>query len=437
MQNSPVTSEQNRSAWLQALGGMLAPLRLRDYSLLFSGQLVSNVGDAFYAVALPWFMLSSGGGAQDLGIVLTAYGVPRVGGVLLGGPLSDRLRPRRLMLLSDTFRLFLTGALAALVLIGQPALWLLCLVSAFLGIFSGLFTPPAWAVVPDILSDADLQAGNALTTSSMQIASFIGSGVAGIVVARFQSGIAFVIDALSFVVSAVTLALMRNGRAAQNAQIQVTASKEQTISAEASMETVDAPASTMTFWQLLRSSRLLQVLLVMIIFMNLGNGAAFEVALPVLARNSLHAGASGYGLILAGFSIGAFVGALCAGALGKIPYRGLVGLGFFFVQACAFALIPFLPNVASVTAIMILAGVLNGLGNVISITLIQQALPRHLMGRIMGAIAFMNFGFYPLSVAFGGFFVAHSGPTLMFVAEGVLIAVPALFGLFQREFKEL
>jgi hypothetical protein len=64
-------------------------------NLFFGGQTVLVVGDALYAVVLPWLILSNGDNAQDLGIVLTAYGIPRAGSMLLGGWLSDLLRPRR------------------------------------------------------------------------------------------------------------------------------------------------------------------------------------------------------------------------------------------------------------------------------------------------------------------------------------------------------
>jgi MFS family permease len=90
-------------------------LRLRNFRLLIAGQMVSTIGDMFYAVALPWFVLSSGGTPSDLGIVLAAYGIPRAGFVLLGGALSDRLQPRRLMLLADIARALLVGGLAAIV----------------------------------------------------------------------------------------------------------------------------------------------------------------------------------------------------------------------------------------------------------------------------------------------------------------------------------
>ena len=432
-QDSPVqisssnrSAEQTKPALLTAVVGMLSPLHNRNYTLLFSGQLISNIGDAFYWVALPWFMLSSGGGAQALGLALTFYGIPRVGSLLLAGPLSDRLRPRRVMLLSDIARVFLSGVLAALMLQGHPASWLLYTVLALMGFFAGLFTPAAWSITPYILSNDDLQAGNAITTSSQQIALFIGSALAGVIVSHFQPGIAVAIDALSFVVSAMTLGAMRDS--------EKRLSQEESPESEASLLTKQAP---ITFWQLLRTSRYLQVLLIMVTFMNFGGGAALEVGLPAYIHDGLRAGAAGYGLVLSAFSVGALMGALAAGALGKLPHRAFLSLICFIVEAFAMTLVPFLSNVQTAACAMLIAGILNGLGNVLGVTVMQQALPRQLLGRIMGALALTNFGFYPLSVALGGLLVANYGPIFVFLLNGMLLLIPCIFGLFQREFREL
>src|ERR1017187_380710 len=86
------------------LDDILAPLKVLDFRLLFAGQMVSTIGDMFYAVALPWLLLSTGHTPQELGIVLAAYGVPRVCTLLLGGVLSDHFQPRLVMLLSDVMR---------------------------------------------------------------------------------------------------------------------------------------------------------------------------------------------------------------------------------------------------------------------------------------------------------------------------------------------
>lgn len=427
---------QTRRSWIHALSRILSPLRVRNYRLLFAGQLISNVGDIFYAVALPWFMLSNGGGAQALGIVLTAYGVPRVGSVLLGGLLSDRYQPRKVMLLADSMRTLLMGMLAGLVARGHPALWMLCTVSALEGTFAGLFIPAAWSVVPSLLTDDVLQAGNALTTSSAQVAGIVGAGIAGAVVAWLQPAGALAIDALTFVVSAGTLAAIREKQELPTAQQDTTEKREVAPASERTGHEL-SPQVPRTFWRLLRTSRDLQITLILVIFMNLGSGGTLQVALPAFAHDQLKAAASGYGFILAGFAIGALMGAVVAGGLGRIPYRYLIGLSCFIMQAGAMTLVPLLGSVAAASCIMVIAGAMNSLGNVILVTQVQQIFPRHLMGRIMSAFAFTNFGLYPLSVAVAGIIVAHYGPISVFVMNGILIAVPCIIGGFQREFRGL
>ncbi|HEX4206059.1 MAG TPA: MFS transporter [Ktedonobacteraceae bacterium] len=420
--SSPIDAEQKPTK-LFSIGSIIVPLRNRNFSLLFSGQLISNIGDLLYAVALPWFMLSGGGGAQALGIVLAAYGIPRAASVLLGGVLSDRLRPRRTMLLTDTVRIFLMAALAFLVIQGHPVLWSLCLVSTLLGLFGGLFIPASWSVTPSILSDEELQAGNALTTSSTQLAGVAGAGIAGIVVALLQPGGTLALDALTFVVSAVTLFFMHD----------VLASKA--ASTENTGENTDGTvAEPLTFWQLLRRSRMLQIFFVLVVFMNLGNGAAFEVALPALLHNQLHTSASGYGFVLAGFSVGAIIGAITAGGLGKIPYRLPFSLACFFIEGVLITLLPFMGSVSIGVLIMVVAGVLNGLGNVVVLSIIQGQLPAHLMGRVMSVLAFANFGLYPFSVAIAGIIVPRYGTISIFIATGLLIAVPCIVGCLQGSF---
>src|ERR1700691_5867264 len=90
----------------------LAPLRHRGFRLLAGGQFASNVGDSFYMVALPWYVLASHGGAILLGTVLVAYGVPRTVLLAVGGHASDRWRPWTVMMVTDTARVLGAAALA-------------------------------------------------------------------------------------------------------------------------------------------------------------------------------------------------------------------------------------------------------------------------------------------------------------------------------------
>ena len=417
----------------QLLGNLLAPLRVRDFRLLFVGQMISTTGDMFYAVALPWLMLSSGHTPQELGIVLATYGVPRVGTLLLGGLLSDWLRPRRVMLLADIMRALLVGVLAVLVFTGRTGVLPLCAVAAPLGAFAGLFLPAYYAILPEILGADALQAGNALNTSSLQLALLIGSGLAGLVVSRLQSGPAFVVDALTFVVSALTLILMRGEHRSAEA---VTAQKEQALAQEASGRE-STFAQDITFWRLIRTWRLLQVAFLVIIFGNFLFNGLFEVALPTLARDQFMSGAGGYGLLLAMFGAGSLLGGLIAGSLGKIAHRGLLMLICIMTLGVLYSFVPFAGGLPGAALLIGCAGLTNGMLTVLAFTVMQQQAPPHLLGRLLGIFLFASLGLYPLSVALVGVVSSHVGPVILFPISGAMMLGAAAFGWLQRDIRKL
>lgn len=417
-------------------GGLAGPFRFGDFRLLFAGQLVSVFGDMFYAVAMPWYMLSSGGGPANLGIVLTGYGIPRIGTTLLGGWLSDRLRPRRVMLLSDIARACILGALAAVVLLGHPPLTMLVALAVVLGAFDGMFFPATSAIAPDILPEETLQAGNALSFAWTQLATLLGPGIAGIIVARFAPGVAFAVDAGTFVVSTVTLALMRAGRARAAARVVAKVETPAGTTEVADQAVADAtPPITIT--RFILATPYFQALLVILVAANFLNGCVGEIALPVLAHGPLHSGATGYGAILAAFGGGALVGGLLAGTISGRVNRGVYAITFFFVQALVILALAFAPTTLVAAILMGLFGLLNGLGNVTFITLVQRKLPRHLLGRIMGLFAFTNFGLYPLSVAVGGFAVTRFGPGVVILGGGLINLVAILSAYLVRDLREL
>ncbi|HEV2580044.1 MAG TPA: MFS transporter [Ktedonobacteraceae bacterium] len=418
----------------QMLSNLLAPLRVRDFRLLFIGQMVSTIGDMFYAVALPWLMLNSGHTPQELGIVLAAYGVPRVGTLLLGGLLSDWLRPRRVMLLADIMRAVLVAALVALVLSGRTQVLPLSVVAAPLGAFAGLFLPAYYAVLPEVLDEDALQAGNALNTSTLQLALLIGSGLAGLVVSRLSPAAAFVVDALTFVVSAFTLALMR-----ARPQPEKALATDQSSTQESEEESKRKPAFApeITFWQLLRSWRLLQVAFLVIVFGNFLFNGLFEVALPTLARNQFMAGPGGYGLLLAMFGGGSLLGGLAAGGLGQLRRRGLLLLSLIMLLGVLYSLVPFAGGLPGAALLIACAGFSNGMLTVLAFTIMQQQSPPHLLGRLLGMFLFASLGLYPLSVALVGVLSSRIGPVIIFPISGAMMLLASAFGWLQRDVRQL
>ncbi|QBD80851.1 MFS transporter [Ktedonosporobacter rubrisoli] len=411
-----------------AKGGMLRPFKQRNFNLLFSGQTVSIIGDALYMVALPWLVLTTGGNAQELGIILAAYGIPRAASILAGGWLADRLRPRKVMLIADGVRLLLMAILAALALGGHPTLWQLCAIAVPLGAFGGAFLPASMSILPDILSNEDLQAGNGVMSASVQGANLIGSAVAGAVVAIFTAGVALAIDAATFLVSALSLALMR--------PIQRAAAEAGQAEADQPRPTIVTQGEQVSLWRFLASSRLIQLTLLLFGLISLVSGGQIEVALPALIHGTWHSSASSYGFILAAWGAGALGGSILIGMLGNLQRKGLLTLLAGFVVSVMIALLP-VWGVPGAIACMFVGGIANSVVTILFFTAVQLAIPRHLMGRVMGLLMFCNMGLYPLSVALAGVLTNQFGPALLFPFGGLLLALAFLLGLSQKAMREL
>jgi len=406
---------------------MSGPLGDRNFRLLFSGQTISTLGDAFYLVALPWIILNNGGSPQELGVVLTFYGIPRVVAVVLGGFLSDWIGARRVMLLSDIARTLLIAVLALLVMGGHVSLFWLTLLVAGFGLFSGLFLPASYSIMPAILPRGQIQAANALNSASLQLATLVGYAVAGLIVARVQPGVALAVDAISFVASVLSLALMRTRVAGVS---------------ETPVQQTPAPvdhseAERLPFGRFLLTSRLFQITLLIITLTFFASGGTLGVALPVFAHSVLIVGANGYGVMLAVFAVGELIGGLVAGGMGKLPRRVFVILLLQIAQGLTFVALLVCGNLPSATVVLGLSGLLKGLINVMYFSVVQEFFPRHLMGRIWGVISLATFGLYPVSVAVGGIITQRSGPQEVFVAAGVLLILAALVGLSYREMRDL
>jgi MFS family permease len=413
-----------------AAGGMLRPFKVRNFNLLFGGQTISILGDALYMVALPWLILTTGGSAQELGIVLTAYGIPLALSMLVGGWLSDRLRPRQVMLIADTARLLLMALLAALALWGHPTLWQFCVIAVPLGALRGVFTPASMAMVPDTLSSDDLQAGNGLMMASMQGSNLVGSAVAGVVVAAFTAGTALAIDAATFLVSAVSLALMRGTKRAMPAK------KEGEESQGKSVSSSQEQGEQIGFWPFLRTSRLIQITLLLFVVISLVSGGLIEVALPALVHGPMHGTASGFGFIMAGWGAGSLVGSICVGMFGKSKHKGLIIFLGGLIVAAMIALLP-VGGVPGAVVCMLIGGLANSGFTVLFFTAVQLKIPGHLMGRIMGLLMFSSSGLYPLSTALAGVLSNQFGPTILFPFGGLLLGVALLFGMTQKVLREI
>jgi Major Facilitator Superfamily len=432
----------------------LAPLRHRGFRRLAAGQFASNIGDACYAIALPWYVLATHGGALLLGTVLAAYGIPRTVALIFGGQASDRWRPWTVMMTSDAVRVVAVAAMAVAAAAGPARAAVLIPIAVVLGAGEGFFLPGSYSIIPALLPDGDLQAGNALSAAGNQLAMLAGPALGGALVAILGPAPALALDAATFAVSAVTLVGVRaaQGRpapaaAASGQPAALPRTPAQASAAEKAAELPPAPAAARaaepaaaagpTLRSMLRSERILQVILLVTVAANLGSGGTGEVAMPALAHGPLHAGAGGYGGMVAAFAGGGLLGTLAAGWLRGVRRPAIAGSAAFIAEAVFLAAAPYLGGILADGAALAAFGFLNGVGNIVMITLFQRWAPPELLGRLMGMLMLASFGIFPVSVALGAVVVRDLGPAPFFPIAGGLTAAAILAGLSQRSWRNL
>ena len=132
----------------RALPDSIAVLREREYRLLFGAQAVSLLGDGMVNVALAFGVIGLGGGAPEIGLVLTLRAAALVATLLAGGVVGDRLPRRAVLISADLARVASQGVLAAALIAGEPDFWVIGVLSAITGVATGFFNPTATGFLP-------------------------------------------------------------------------------------------------------------------------------------------------------------------------------------------------------------------------------------------------------------------------------------------------
>lgn len=407
---------------------MARVMSLRNFRLLFTGAFISLLGDQFAIIATPWLVLQLTRDPLMLGTVLALEGIPRAVLILFGGAIADRLSPRRVMLVANITRLFLTALMALVVFRGVVQVWMIYAFSLLFGTVAGISIPAETSIVPTLVDDEDLQAGNSLVMGMAQLAGFVGPTIAGIIIGRFSStltgvGIAFAFDALTFVVSAVTLQMLQiNKRTASAGAAPAKESVWASIQAGISHLWTDRPL------------RFIFMLLMAANFLLIG---PILVGIPVLAHQRLPEGAVAFGLLMSAFAGGNLLGYLASGSL---PRPDGARLRLIMVALFAgFGIVIGLLGVITSTwidfGLLFLIGLGNGFIAVLLVTWMQTRTPRQMLGRIMALLMLSSTGLVPISQALAGV-ISKWNLTMLFAIPGTLVLLLSAWMAFQPALKD-
>jgi len=369
---------------------LFGALRERQFRLLWLGQTTSTFGDGLVPVALSFAVIGTlDRSATALGVVLAAQSLPLVLFVLVGGVWADRLPRQIVMLVSDVIRCAVQATLAVLLLSGAAQLWHLAVLIAIYGTAEAFFQPAATGLVPATINPERLQQANALLGLSRSTAFVVGPAVAGVIAATTNPGIVFAVDAVTFAVSATSLALLRLPRSRREGQ-------RHSFVADLKGGWHELLAHTWLWVIVVWASTFLCIVIAP--FMTLG---------PVIAKESL-GGAASWGLIAAGWGAGSLGGGLLA-LRWRPPRPMLICTVLVLFIAPAMALLALRAPAPVIAAAQAIGGIGMGFFGAVWQTTLQQRVPEEALSRVsawdwMGSFAFLPLGLIlagPVSQAIG------------------------------------
>jgi MFS family permease len=385
--------------------GRLGALEERPFRLLWMGQTLSAIGDAFVPVALAFAVLGElHGSASDLGLVLASSILGQVLLMLAGGVWADRLPRRAVMIGADIVRASLNGFVAVVLITGHGELWQLVAVAALSGAATAFFNPASTGLIPETISPARLQQANALIGLSRGTTRIFAPAVSGLLVAGFGAGWAFALNSVSFIASVASLAALPLAAAARRA-------REPFL-----RELAEG-------WHEVRSRTWVWTALVCFSLSNFSVAAYFVLG-PLVVNEDL-GGAADWGVVLSGGAVGTVLGGIVAIRLRpRFPLRW----AFAPILFCALqlvTLVPPLPVVGlAVAAALAVAGI--ELSNALWNTVLQERIPRRALSRVSAYDYMVSFVFIPLGYAVAGPLADAIGVDTTLIITAVLSAAANL-----------
>ncbi len=395
-------------------GGVLSSFAYRDFSLLWSGAFLSNLGTWIHTTALLWFVKETTGSNAWVGAVNMASFLPVFLLVLWAGSLADRLDRRKLILVTQAAMMAGALTLGVCVSMGWASLPVIMFITAFMGI-AFVFNFPAWrAIIPDLVPRENMLNGVALDAAQFNLARSIGPILGSLIVGAWSVQAAFYVNAASFLAVIMALLAVRtrtprargDGRAARHIL-------------EGALHALRES------W----SRNLLATLAVLSFF-----GLSFMVLLPGVSRDVLGRGSFGYGALLGAVGAGAIAGAPLVTLLRRvITERDIIrystvgfGLSLLAVSFCeAFWLYLVLTAAIGMFGLM-MSATIN--------TVLQARVVREMRGRIMSMYILVFQGLFPIGGLFMGFVSDSRSVPFAMLLGGIVCSVMGLFLVFVPSF---
>jgi MFS family permease len=371
---------------------------LRDspaFRSLWIARTISHVGDGIALLALVLLVQRTRGTGVAVGTLLLASSLPRFLGPL-AGVLVDRVEQRGLMIACDLGQVVVFSAIAWF----SPSFPILLGLVSVSAVLDTVFAPAGRSAVPALVRPEQLLRANAWIGTSLNLQVALGPVLGGLLVDLFHERGALAVNAGTFLVSALVLLRLPRLRVPSEGE----PGGFLAVGAEGLRFAWRTPA--------IRA-------LVIALFLGVAFAAVDNVALVFLVKESLHGSPVAFGVVGGAYGVG-----MLAGSLG-LSWKGTaMSVSLLLILGwVASGVGTLVTGVAPLLAIAILgqavAGLGNGVENIAADTLIQQAVPREMLGRVFGLVATAPFAGSTIAFAAGGFLMDATSPRAVFAIAGV------------------
>ena len=380
-------------------------MRVAGFRLLFLSTLGSSIGTFLAAIALTIDVKDRTNSGLWVGAVLVVEFLPAVVVGLTLGPLLDRLRRRNLMVAADVLRVFVfcllpfASSAAEIVLLALVA-----------GLATGFFRPAVYAGVPNLFGEDELPEANALLQTVENVSWAAGPVLGGVLTAAAGPHTAYWINAVSFVISALLVS-------------RIPANLLQSETALSRGHWTDLREG---FSAALRSRPVLAVLLGWGIA-SIGAGG-ITVSEVFLAKNTLHAGDFGFGLLYGGIGLGLVIGGFFSSRVVERLGVARAYLVNLLCMAVGFGAAAASMNIWMAAALCVVGGIGNGGAVVCNALLVQRGMRDDLRGRALTFVMSATYGVMGVSLIVAGAVMPPDAARWIWLSSAMCIAVAAAVG---------
>lgn len=379
----------------------LSPLRHRDFALYWIGQCVSQVGTFIELTATTYLLYAITGSPLLLGLGGLVRGVPILVLALFGGALADRIDRKRLLLYTQSAQVATSIILGTLVATGAVQFWHIYVIGFVNSTLSAFDAPARNSFYPSLIPRADFQ--NAVTLSSVifRLSTLLGPAIAGILIATAGPASPFFVNAASYFAIIFALLLIRT-------KIPAVAGPRSSLRSAAwggIQYAIQSPVLPL----ILATEAALSIF---------GHNSAL---ITIFARDVLHVGPDGLGLLLSSVGAGAIVGTVVLVATGEVRPKGalmIVSGSLYAVALLGFAVST---SFALSMAVLFVLGVADSGWGAMRNTIAQLATADAYRGRVMSMITVTSRGLTSAAQLETGAMVAAAGPAVGAAINAVLV----------------